>query len=107
MRNALPKTLPGVVRPQMVRCGKPGCTCERGALHGPYFYRFWREGGRLRKQYIARSDVPLVQEACERRQAERRLLTLDLQLLSEMAATLRSAEETINAAIKSRTTTTF
>ncbi len=105
MPEALPKILPGVIRPQMVRCGKPGCKCEQGALHGPYFYRFWREAGRLRKQYVARDEVLLVQEACERRRAERRLLTADLQLFSEMTATLRSLEETADAATESRTAT--
>ena len=55
--DPLPKTLPGVVRPQWVRCGRPGCRCARGRPHGPYFYRFWREGGRLRKAYVRPADL--------------------------------------------------
>ena len=65
--EALPKTLPGVVLPQMVRCGKPNCHCARGELHGPYHYRFWREGGRLRKQYVRSEDLERVRRACGRR----------------------------------------
>jgi hypothetical protein len=34
-----------------VKCGKPGCKCASGALHGPYWYEFWREGGKVRKRY--------------------------------------------------------
>lgn len=38
-------------RQQMVRCGKRGCTrCP----HGPYWYAYWREDGRLRSRYIGK-----------------------------------------------------
>ena len=38
-------------RQQHVRCGKAHCsTCP----HGPYWYAFWKEDGRTRKQYIGR-----------------------------------------------------
>lgn len=39
-------------RRQNVRCGKNGCTrCP----HGPYWYAYWREEGRLRSRYIGRT----------------------------------------------------
>lgn len=38
-------------RQESVRCGKPGCrTCP----HGPYWYAYYREGGKLRSRYIGR-----------------------------------------------------
>jgi hypothetical protein len=41
-------------RLQSVRCGKRGCTrCP----HGPYWYAYWREGGRVRTRYIGK-DLP-------------------------------------------------
>ena len=41
-------------RQEMVRCGKAGCTkCP----HGPYWYAYYREEGRLRSRYIGR-DLP-------------------------------------------------
>ena len=55
--EALPKTLPGVVCQQWVRCGRPGCRCARGQLHGPYAYHFARENGRLRKRYVGPADL--------------------------------------------------
>lgn len=71
-QNPLPKTLPGVVLPQLVCCGKPSCKCasrDDEDLHGPYYYRFWREEGRLKKEYIPLDRVEAVRAACERRQA--------------------------------------
>lgn len=46
-------TNPGKVsyRLEPVNCGKPGCSkCP----HGPYWYAYWREGGRVRSKYIGR-----------------------------------------------------
>ena len=38
-------------RQEAVRCGRPNCTrCP----HGPYWYAYWREGGRLRSRYIGK-----------------------------------------------------
>ena len=69
----LPKMLPGVVCAQRVRCGKPNCRCARGPGHLA-FYRFWREGGRLRKCYVRRTDLASVRASCEACQRERREL---------------------------------
>jgi len=46
-------TKPGVTyRLESVRCGKRGCTrCP----HGPYWYAYWREEGRLRSKYLGKS----------------------------------------------------
>jgi hypothetical protein len=44
-------------REELVRCGKERCTrCP----HGPYWYAYWREGGRLRSRYIGKRapDAP-------------------------------------------------
>ena|SRR3989442_15903919 len=38
-------------RQERVRCGRENCTrCP----HGPYWYAYWREGGRLRSRYIGK-----------------------------------------------------
>ncbi len=62
--KTVPKTLPGAVVQQYVRCGKAGCRCAQGALHGPYSYRKWREDGRQRKAYVKLVDVSGVLAAC-------------------------------------------
>lgn len=51
-------TQPGKVsyRLEPVNCGKPGCArCP----HGPYWYAYWREGGRVRSRYIGRQLTPV------------------------------------------------
>jgi hypothetical protein len=42
----------GSLLTQRRRCGKPGCRCTRGELHGPYTYLAVRTGGRNRLVYI-------------------------------------------------------
>jgi hypothetical protein len=41
---------------ERVRCGKISCKCvgENGALHGPYWYTYWREDGKLRSRYVGK-----------------------------------------------------
>ena len=51
-------------RLQPVRCGKRGCTrCP----HGPYWYAYWREDGRLRSRYIGKT-LPAAEAAPEPRE---------------------------------------
>lgn len=39
-------------RLEHVRCGRSGCTkCP----HGPYWYAYWRERGKLRSRYIGKT----------------------------------------------------
>ena len=60
--------LPGTVQPQYIRCGTKGCRCARGDLHGPYYYRFFWAGGKLKKRYVRLGDVETETAACEARQ---------------------------------------
>lgn len=80
--------LPGTVVPQFIRCGKPGCRCQTGERHGPYYYRVWREGNRVRKVYVPLTQMEKVvlqcnlyltqQDYLKRLMAERRALTAAL-----------------------------
>jgi hypothetical protein len=88
----LPKTLSGAVCAQWVRCGRPNCRCSRGQLHGPYHYRFWREGGRLRKEYIRPEDLEEVRARCEARRQFRRELRAGWQQWRSLAGAVREAE---------------
>ena len=54
-----------MLRPELVRCGKPSCRCARGDLHGPYLYRRWREGGRQRRRYVKPADVEQIRTALD------------------------------------------
>ena len=54
-------------------CGKQNCRCSSGnpdELHGPYFYRYWRDDeGKQRKAYVKQSELEAVRAAIERREA--------------------------------------
>ena len=90
--QTLPKMLLGAVCVQWVRCGKPNCRCARGELHGPYYYRFWRENGKLRKVYVKPGDLAEVQEACEARRRERRELRAAMQKFRDLLSIIRRIE---------------
>ena len=52
------------------RCGKPNCRCALGELHGPYYYRRWRdESGMQRREYVPRNRVGVVRAALEKARA--------------------------------------
>lgn len=38
-------------RLESVRCGKAAC---RSCPHGPYWYAYWREDGKLRSRYVGK-----------------------------------------------------
>jgi hypothetical protein len=45
----------GCYRQELVKCGKPGCKCARGELHGPYWYGYtYKKGGGQSKRYIGK-----------------------------------------------------
>jgi hypothetical protein len=88
----LPKTLPAALCTQYVRCGKPACRCARGQLHGPYFYCFWREEGKLKKAYVRIADVDRVREVCQANRHARQLLHFDFDLWRSLQLELREVE---------------
>ncbi len=46
-------------RQELVKCGKARCQqCRDGGGHGPYWYAYWTEGSRTRKQYIGKRKPP-------------------------------------------------
>lgn len=64
--------LPGLVREEWKRCGKPNCRCANGDPHGPYYRRQWRAGGKLHSEYVSASEVGDVRERCAAWQELRR-----------------------------------
>jgi len=76
----LPNTLQGAVCAQYRRRG--------GRELGPYYFRFWREGGRLRKQYVRPDQVEHVRALCEASRTER------ARERSELAAARNALRET-------------
>jgi Family of unknown function (DUF6788) len=89
--KTLPKMLPGAVCAEWKTCGKPTCRCARGHLHGPYYYRYWRDGGRLRKAYVPRRAVADVKRCCEARHLHRLAIKNGWDDYHQMLRALREA----------------
>ena len=48
----------GTYRRELVDCGKERCKkCQGGPSHGPYWYHYFRRGGKLTSRYIGK-DLP-------------------------------------------------
>jgi hypothetical protein len=91
------QTLSGAVCAVKKRCGHANCRCKRGEEpHGPYFYRYWREGGRRRKRYVKKADVSVAIAACleHRRQRElaRKIQSQSMQQWRNFTVWLRSLQ---------------
>src|SRR5437588_838324 len=85
-------TLRGTLISQSRRCGKPGCRCARGELHGPYVYlSVGRATGRPRLLYVPASMAEAVRqrveltEAAEAALAEISAINLELLARRELA----------------------
>jgi hypothetical protein len=49
--NSIPST--ATIREEYIKCGNPYCSkCE----HGPHYYGYWKENGKLKKKYIGKYD---------------------------------------------------
>jgi len=48
----LQAVIAGSLQAQRRRCGKEGCRCARGELHGPYLYLSLRAGRRTQMLYV-------------------------------------------------------
>ncbi|MDQ3258204.1 MAG: hypothetical protein M3R15_30680 [Acidobacteriota bacterium] len=101
--NPLPKTMPGSVHQQYVRCGKATCKCARGELHGAYYYYFVRTAGTLTKRYLKAHEVEQVRVAClawrEEEKARRAKSRETWQILREINARLRDAVKQIKTSV--------
>jgi hypothetical protein len=58
-------TLRGALQRQMRQCGKAGCHCAEGELHGPYVYLSMRTGNRSRLLYVPAEVVEDVKRRVE------------------------------------------
>jgi len=74
----------GGLRAEWKKCGKFNCRCARGQLHGPYYYRHWRENGRQRKAYVARQQLEGVRLALAANKGARRPFWTIRQALADL-----------------------
>ncbi len=82
-------TLRGTLQSQGRRCGRAGCRCARGELHGPYLYLTVHSGGGGRSVYVpgalAGTVGALVAETARREAALGEISHINLELLRRRA----------------------
>jgi hypothetical protein len=49
-------------RLEMVKCGKLACRCASGQLHGPYWYAYQKQTGRLKSRYVGKELLEPTEE---------------------------------------------
>jgi hypothetical protein len=59
----LQAVIAGSLQAQRRRCGKEGCRCARGELHGPYLYLSLRVGRRTQMLYVPAELAGQVRQA--------------------------------------------
>lgn len=59
----LQDVIAGSLQEQRRRCGKEGCRCTRGELHGPYLYLSLRVGRRTKMLYVPAELAEVVRGA--------------------------------------------
>ncbi len=97
-----PDYVSGKIQEQYVRCGKSNCHCTQGELHGPYYYRIWRDGMRTRKVYVKPDEVDSVRAVCEEnsdRMAQLRQMRQQRRLANDQ---LRSIWRTTQALFRAK-----
>jgi len=78
----LPKKM--AICQQFRKCGKAGCKCNAGALHGPYFFFFYRENGKLKKSYIRKAEAKALWESYSRRRPIQKQRAVDRREFTEL-----------------------
>lgn len=81
----LEAVIAGSLQNQRRRCGKEGCRCARGELHGPYLYLSLRAGGRTQMLYVPAELADQVRQAvtanAEAQAALAEISAINLELL--------------------------
>ena len=54
------KGLNGSVVMEKICCGKPGCHCQNGVLHGPYPYLHYYSNGKVKRRYLSKTVSALL-----------------------------------------------
>lgn len=67
MLRRLGPMLEGSFTKRYTRCKKPGCKCEYGERHGPYFSISKNENGKTRLEYIRPGEIVAVSKLLESR----------------------------------------
>jgi len=81
---------------QFRKCGKAGCKCNAGALHGPYFFYFYRVDGKLKKSYIRKADATRLWESYSKLRQIQKRRAADQREFAKLCRNLRRIDELLS-----------
>ena len=70
----------GTLIDKKVKCGKQGCKCQYGKLHGPYMYFVFSDDNKRKEVYIGTLDSKFFQTYIKGKRVHRALKYLDQAL---------------------------
>jgi hypothetical protein len=59
------KAFGGSVIMERICCGKPGCHCQSGSLHGPYPYLHYYSDGKVKRRYLSKTVSGLLNHSAQ------------------------------------------
>jgi hypothetical protein len=81
------------VTSQYTYCRKGNCKCTRGQPHGPFYYLFFKEGGRVWHRYLPRDKSAGLRKSAETyRNYQKKMARLN-KLNQEIAGLLRQHQQ--------------
>lgn len=86
-------------RCEFVKCSKAGCACGFGSPHGPYWYRYRREAGKVRKEYVGKERFKPDSESGRPDAAPLPFPIRWLDILNDGKASLHMAREILGVGI--------
>src|ERR1041384_4468795 len=81
---------------QFRKCGKAGCKCNSGSLHGPYFFYFFRENGKLKKSYIRKAEAQALWENYSQWRQVQKQRAADRRDFTEFCRNLRRLDQLLS-----------
>jgi hypothetical protein len=90
----LPKKI--AICKQYRKCGKPSCKCNVGALHGPYYFYFYRVNGKLKKSYIRKADAKKLWEIYSLRRDAQKKRAANKREFTKMCKNLRRIDRLLS-----------
>jgi hypothetical protein len=81
---------------QYKKCGKAGCKCNQGVLHGPYFFYFYRVDGKLKKTYIRKADAAKLWEIQLKQRQIQKQRKADRRKFTDLSKNLRRMDRLLS-----------
>jgi hypothetical protein len=81
---------------QFRKCGKPSCKCNSGSLHGPYYFYFYREDGKLKKSYIRKAEAQALWESYSQQRELQKQRAADRKRFTEMCWEFRRIDQLLS-----------